>query len=110
VRLDLRQPWHMPNVQNYPSLASEADDFMTWTPDPELAARAIIGPLTAIMPSPTSAPKSQLVIVTRAMRSLFHTSAYWRTIDDLARGQNNPTFSTECDWWAAVACEASAVR
>jgi hypothetical protein len=30
--------WHMPDVQDYLSLASEAHDFAAWTPDPELAA------------------------------------------------------------------------
>jgi hypothetical protein len=66
----------MPNVQNYPSLASEADDFMTLTPDPELTARAMVGSLTRIM-----------TCVIGIYRSLFHTSAYWRTIDDLARAE-----------------------
>jgi len=52
----------MPDVQDYLSLASEADDFATWTPDPKLAAsyRRLAGAYHAV-------PKSQAVIVNRAM-------------------------------------------
>jgi hypothetical protein len=54
-------------------------------------------------------PASDLTRVIGIYRSLFHTPAYCgRSMS--WRGQNNPTFSAECDWWAAVACESSAVR
>ena len=33
-----RKGWHMPDVQDCLSLASEAHDFAAWTPDLELAA------------------------------------------------------------------------